>query len=293
MKIAIIGRTHWLYETACYLRGKGFIIPLVITGPAAPEYSKKEKDFEKFAIENKADFYLGNSLDTPGLISKMSQCDVGISVNWMSIIKQKHIECFRLGILNAHMGDIPRYRGNACPNWAIISGEKEIVVSIHIMEGGKLDCGRVITQQRMPLTKDTYIEDIYRWGEKVIPLSFLKALSLLEKDSHYSLKYADASSSDSLRCYPRRPEDGQIDWRYSAEQIHRLIRASSKPFSGAYCFLNGKKMIIWQAEMDYDNERYCAVPGQICEVASDYFVVITGKGKLKITKWECSEKMGK
>jgi UDP-4-amino-4-deoxy-L-arabinose formyltransferase/UDP-glucuronic acid dehydrogenase (UDP-4-keto-hexauronic acid decarboxylating) len=212
-------------------------------------------------------------------------------MNWVSIISQKDIKRFKLGILNAHCGDLPRYRGNACPNWAIINGEKDVTVSIHFMEDGRLDCGRVISQAKMPIKEDTYIGDIYKWAEKKIPELFLTSLSILQEDPGYTLKYADPDAAESLRCYPRRPEDGRINWRDSAESIHRLIRASGFPFCGAFAFLEDEKIFILRAEPYKDGEKYYALPGQVCESGKDHFVVITGSGKLKVTGWKCRKKI--
>ena len=196
-------------------------------------------------------------------------------MNYVSIISQDVINLFPCGILNAHFGDLPRYRGNACPNWAIINGENSLILSVHLMEGSLLDCGRVIIQDICPVNDSTYIGDIYEWAEKAVPGLFVKAVELLKKDPGYTLKYADPQSPESLRCYPRKPQDSRIDWSHPAAAIHRLIRASSEPFSGAYCFVDGKnKLTIWRAELVNDGERYLAVPGQISAIAKDHFVVI-------------------
>lgn len=288
LKVAIIGRTQWLYETVRHLVKKEYSIPLIATAPAAPEYTKKEDDFEKLASDIGTEFYFTKSLNNLESLKKNEGLDIAVSMNWPTIIQQKHIDYFRLGILNAHMGDLPRYRGNASPNWAIINGEKEITISIHLMEAGKLDCGRVIVQEKMSISENTYIGDVYVWAEQILPDLFIKALMLLERDPDYTLKYADPRSSDSLRCYPRIAEDGRINWKDSAEKIHRLIHASSEPFGGAFCKYGGKKFIIWKANIYKDDEKYCAVPGQIVYVDKNegYAVVTTGKGKLKLHEIE-------
>jgi methionyl-tRNA formyltransferase len=292
MKIAIIGRSQILYDTALELNKKGHSIVAIVTAKAAPEYTRKEKDFRLLARRLKAKYILGNSLEKMDSFSQAVRgSDLGVSFNWVSVVKQKQINLFKIGILNAHMGDLPRYRGNACPNWAILEGEKEIVISVHLMEGSCLDCGRVILQDRLRLKKNTYIKDVYSWAEKVIPDMFVKAAEILRKNPGFTLKYAGIKSSDSLRCYPRRPQDSRIIWQESADKILRLIRASSHPFSGAYCFLNRKKMVIWKARALKDSERYLACAGQICAVGKRSFSVITGSGKIMVTGWTCPVKV--
>jgi len=138
MNVALIGRSQFLYDTGLKLSKSGFLINKIITSNSSPEYTRKEADFEELAKKLKARFILSNSLEKKKLLSCLDKLDLGISFNWVTIISQEQIKCFRIGILNAHFGDLPRYRGNACPNWAIINGEKEIAVSVHLMESGKV-----------------------------------------------------------------------------------------------------------------------------------------------------------
>jgi len=93
---------------------------------------------------------------------------------------------------------------------------------------------------------------------------------------------------DALRCYPRQPEDGRINWSDSSINIQRLINASSEPFSGAFAEYKGENIIIWDSELYQDDEVYIAIPGQVTnlEYSSDYIVVATGSGKLKLKEIE-------
>ena len=104
------------------------------------------------------------------------------------------------------------------------------------MKGAKLDCGGFVAQEMFFLDENTYIDNIYTWFKGAVPRLFVNTLELLEKNKGFTLKYTDADSSDSFRCYPRRPEDGRMDWNNSAENIHRLIRASGESFAEVYCF---------------------------------------------------------
>jgi len=74
----------------------------------------------------------------------------------------------------------------------------------------------------------------------------------------------------------------------------RKINAFNKPYSGAFCYFNDKKMIIWDAEIYEDNENYCAFPGQVSKILNTgEVIVITGKGKLKINLIEYENFIGK
>ncbi len=269
MKIAIIGRTQILYETAIKLHEEGHQICCILTSKAEPEYSRTEKHFEHLAKKINVPFILTNTLNKPEIEILCKGLDAGVSVNWISIILERHIDLFRLGILNAHLGDLPKYRGNACANWAIINNEKTITNSIHFMEGGLLDCGRVIMQNQFELTNETTISDIYKWAEETTPTLFARALQIINKDNEYFLKYANPDSDESFRCYPRLPEDSFINWNLSAVNIHNLIRAVCYPFSGAYTYHwhqgEIKKLTVLKSRVVKHDAHDIAVPGHVLE----------------------------
>lgn len=286
MNILAIGRTEWLYDAILALRDAGHTITGIITAKAAPEYTRTEDDFVQLGKALRIPVAVTSNLDSEEAQAVLSAAphQLGISINWISIVQERHIARCTTGILNLHMGDLPRYRGNACPNWAILNGETSVTLTSHLMEGGKLDCGKVIAQKTLPIDDSTYIADIYRWeSTAVIPLC-LESVALLEKNPAYQKYYAPADNG--FRCYPRRPEDGKIDWKASATAIHRIIRASGDPFAGAFCTYRGEQIVISRAALAQDDEEYCAVPGQVSAVnmADGSVTVITGCGKLRITE---------
>lgn len=291
MNIAIIGRSEILYNTAELLIENGHNIKLVITAKEAPEYKKTSEDFKRLANKINAHFLFSpkiNDKEIIDFIKKIKNIDIGISTNYINIISQEFINLFPYGILNSHGGDLPRYRGNACRAWAIINGEKRIGLCIHKMVGGELDSGDIIARDYMNIDINTKIGDIYKWDLKRVPELFLEAISKLEKDKNYILEKQSKNPEDILRCYPRIPKDGKIDWNKSNIEILRLINASSEPYSGAFCEYENQKLIIWDASLYEDNENYCAVPGHIAHIdkVSGSIIVITGKGKLKINEIE-------
>jgi len=288
VRLAIIGRTEILYNTAIQL-SQSHDIGLIITSKEAPEYGKGAGDYEELANGLGIPFY--NTSNISELTERIEKCpplDLGISMNYTGIIPQSVINQFRVGILNAHGGDLPRYRGNACQAWAIINGEERIGLCIHYMTGGEIDSGDIIMREYFPLSINTRIGEVYNWMDEQIPLLFLKAVEKLEEDPEYVLERQSKDPKDALRCYPRKPEDGKIDWQASAEHIIRLVNASSEPFSGAFATLRGKNCTIWRAELYPDNENWCGIPGQIVEIDSNNgsVVVLTGSDKISVKEIE-------
>ena len=122
------------------------------------------------------------------------------------------------------------------------------------------------------------------------PSLYLEALKALEKDHNFILETQSKDPEKALRCYPRRPEDGRIDWHQSATTILRLINACNKPYAGAFCSYKEKPLIIWDAEVAPD-ENFMAIPGQIADIGETYVDVICGEGKLRIKEIEYEDKI--
>lgn len=288
MKFAALGRTKWLYDALGLAQQKGHHCVLIATAKAAPEYAVSQNDFAAYAKSIGCSFIFDSNLDRREHLATIDQsgADVAISVNWPSLINEKVRSKFPNGVLNAHCGDLPRYRGNACPNWAILNGEEEVVVSIHEMVD-ELDAGPIFLQDRMPLTEATYIGDVYRWLDKAIPHLFVQVLDKIESGS-ITPREQSADPLRSLRCFPRLPEDGLINWERPAIEIVKLVRASAEPFAGAFTFLNNEKCIVWRASHGRLEYPYSGVPGQVVErrIQTGEVVVLAGEGALILQEVE-------
>jgi methionyl-tRNA formyltransferase len=269
MRVAIIGRTEILYECAQEILKRGHCIPLIVTSKEAPEYKITSKDFENLAEQIGAKFIYTPKINEEKIIEEIKNLDaidIAVSINYTGVMSQDVINLFDLGILNAHGGDLPKYRGNACQAWAIINREKRIGLCIHKMMGGELDSGDIIERDFLDIDINNRIGEVYQWMESKTPLMMVSAIDKLAKNSDYILEKQSKNPKDALRCYPRMPEDGKIDWSLPAEDILRLVNASSEPFSGAFCTYMDKKLIIWRASLISYQTNYLAVPGQVIEI---------------------------
>lgn len=287
MRVAIIGRTATLLETAKVLIDAGHAIPLVISAKAAPHDSTGEERFRALAGTLGARYLSAAALgdELVPLVDELGPIDIAVSLNYPTMINQQAIDCFRLGILNAHGGDLPRYRGNASQAWALLNGETRIGLCIHRMVGGELDSGDVVLRRHLPVTIDTRIGEVQAWMARLVPSLFAEAVQIMEQPAP---RLEPQNHAEALRGYSRRPEDGRIDWRRDRESILRLINASSEPYAGAYCAYRGDKLVVWRAALSNDDERYLAVPGQVSSInREDGGVdVITGAGRLRLLEIE-------
>lgn len=265
MRVAVLGRTHFLLESAELIARQGHSISLVATAAAAPEYRVREADFAIFARRHGAPFYDAPNVNDPVFVDALtaSGADVAISVNWPTLIRRAACTAPRFGILNAHAGDLPRYRGNACPNWAILNDEPHVGLCVHAMDPDALDAGPIYARDRLVLSPDIYIGDVYSWLDGAIPALFSRAVENLARPG-FVPEVQSTASARPLRSYPRRPEDGLIDWHRDADSVLRLVRASSRPFAGAFSYLEGKeRIVIWRARFAAMDHDVVAVPGQI------------------------------
>ncbi len=291
MKVAIVGRTEVLYNTALFLLESGHEIVFILTSKEAPEYTRRDNDFKVLAESCSAVFASGSNISIFEDEIVASAPDIGISMNYTGILPQQIIDIFPFGVLNAHGGDLPRYRGNACQAWAILNAEDQIGLCIHKMVGGELDSGDIITRDYMRIDHSTKVTKVWEWMSLQIPRLFLEAVEKLEADPHYILEIQSESAEDALRCYPRKPEDGRISWSKSALDVLRLINASNKPYGGAFCEFEGRDMIIWDAELVLDNEIFCAVPGQVTSISEGFIEVACGNGKVRLVEIEIDGKV--
>jgi len=288
MRVLILGRTEVLYQTTRELAKEHEIVG-IITARAAGEYSKKEKDFEQLAKGLKVPFVLTNRiLDETNNLIKSLKPDIGVSMNWVSIIKGDTLGLFPKGILNAHFGDLPRFKGNAVANWAIILNERYVPLTIHYMTPGELDSGDILMQHRIRISRDTTIGDINSRALETVPAMFRSVLSRIERGIAKSTPQSRRGKK-GFRCYPRLPGDSRIDWKLPAKEIHAIVRASTKPFSGAFTYMKDadgriRKVYVWKSRIAFEKTEDVGVPGHIIrnDAESGESWVYTGQGILAI-----------
>jgi UDP-4-amino-4-deoxy-L-arabinose formyltransferase/UDP-glucuronic acid dehydrogenase (UDP-4-keto-hexauronic acid decarboxylating) len=294
MKIAIIGRAEILFEVAKKLHESGNEISLIVTSKEAPEYKVTSNDYQDLANKFGCPYIYSPNVNEDLILSQINknEIDIAVSINYTGVISQNVIALFKHGILNAHGGDLPRYRGNACQAWAIINGENKIGLCIHKMIGGELDSGDILGREYLKIDENTRVGMVYDWMQQKTPQLIFQVIEKLIHNPNYKIESQSSNPEDALRCYPRKPEDGMINWRNDNISILRLINASSEPFQGSFCYLNDKKIIIWRAELVEQTDKWVGVPGQIANINKSMgsVVVLCGVGKLKVTEIEIDGK---
>jgi methionyl-tRNA formyltransferase len=281
-----IGRSRYLYDGIKHLLSKGYSFKAIVTEEAYEEYDIKHTDFESLAKETGAAFFMTKSVNNDELVKivKDNNIRVAISANWKYTIPKSFLDLFECGILNFHLGNLPDYKGNATVNWTIINGEGYINGNIHKMDP-ELDAGDVVARKAIPITSEMYIADVLKQAEQDVPALYEEAVDkVLVKPDTYEVK----GTVHGLRCYPRLPEDSQIDWYQPVENVSRLVRASSHPYNGAFSFLNGEKIVIWKARVVIPEDKFLAIPGHVVALnkSSNTIMVACTDGLLEVQEIE-------
>ncbi len=201
--------------------------------------------------------------------------DMVVLVAFGQILPAEIIEAPPLGCLNVHPSLLPRYRGAAPINWALIRGETKTGVTIMMMDEG-VDSGDMLIQE------ETAIDSAEAFGDLSARLAKTGARLLLKAVE--SVKDGTARpvpQDDSLATYAPRltQETGHIDWARSPDEIVNLVRGLS-PAPGAYAFLREKKLKIYYALAGREQASGEKEPGRVGRLFESGLQVMAGDGHI-------------
>jgi methionyl-tRNA formyltransferase len=219
------------------------------------------------------------SVNTPDWIERIRSWapDLILSFYYRSMISEEILNIPRLGAFNMHGSLLPKYRGRAPINWAVLHGEKSTGVTLHHMVK-QADAGDIVEQEAVPIGPDDTARDVFDRCVKAARVVLERQIDALTQGTAPRRKQDE---SQATYFGGRTPEDGRIDWTAGAEKIYNLIRAVTQPYPGAFTDVDGKKLFIWWAK---PVPGPGGTPGQI--VSTDPLIVATGSGDLELINWE-------
>ena len=231
------------------------------------------------ALEYDIPVYQPVKVREPEFIEELKKMnpDIIVVVAFGQILPEEILNLPPYGCVNVHASLLPKYRGAAPIQWAVIDGEKETGVTTMYMAKG-LDTGDMLDKVVVPIdpkeTGESLHDKLSEAGGRLI----LETLTKLENGTAVRIPQNDAES-----CYAKMltKELGEIDWNQSAAAIERLIRGLNS-WPSAYTHLDGKTLKIWDADVE-EGQADMAV-GTVTEVKKDCFYVQTGDGRLKINE---------
>lgn len=215
-------------------------------------------------------------------VIKKIQPDYIFVIGLSQLIDERILNIPIKGCVGFHPTPLPKFRGRAAMVWQVLLGVHETKCTLFMLDRG-MDSGDILGQERYVIEDTDYAKDVENKLCEALKHLSRRVLLGLKEGTLIAQKQNDDEATYLLI---RRPEDGLINWKDSVEKIHRLIRAISNPYPGAFGMYDGiHKIIIWTAEIK-ENKNIIGIPGQICKIEQDSFEVLGIDGIVKVTHWE-------
>jgi len=206
--------------------------------------------------------------------------DLIFSFYYRRMIPTAILAAARRGAFNMHGSLLPKYRGKAPVNWAVLHGERETGVTLHHM-AARADAGDIVDQEAVPIAPDDTAYDVMR---RLVPAArrlLDRQLAALKAGTAPRRRQDDALAS---KFGGRRPEDGRIDWTQPAARIVDLVRAVARPFPGAFSEINGRRLMVWKARAA---DAAAGRPGEV--LSATPLRVRAGEGAVELIESEWAD----
>jgi methionyl-tRNA formyltransferase len=280
VQLVFFGTPDFAVPSLRALVEEGFDIELVVTQPDRPK-GRHRSTLVPPPVKMEA-LELGLPVLQPGRPTdadfmgqmRAAKPDLGIVVGYGHILKPELLGLPKKGMVNVHASLLPKLRGAAPIEHAILSGEEETGVTVMKMEP-TLDSGCIIHQLTTPIAPDETGGELTQRLAELGALALIEALTLIETDTAHQIPQDDAKATYA----PKLTTDmARINWEDSAQQIARLVRALD-PRVGARSTLSGQEVKLFGPRLadEWKDEEQ---PGEIVET-DPAFVVATGSGALQ------------
>ena len=230
------------------LLNAGIQIDLVVTHQDDPNENVWFGSVAQLCQEKHLPFITPNANELVVITPKITALapDYIFSFYYRYMIPAPILACARIAALNMHGSLLPKYRGRAPVNWAILHGETKTGATLHVMEV-KPDAGDIVGQAQVTIGPDETATDVF---EKVTQAAVAVINEVLPHliEGNVPRKPNDLSKGSYFG--GRKPADGQIHWDQTAKQVHDLVRAVAPPYPGAFTDHQGKRMIVAKTSLN-------------------------------------------
>lgn len=277
MKIVFMGTPQAAVPTLQKILDDGHEIIAVYTQPDRPAGRGNKltaPPVKEFALQNNLEVFQPTKIKTPEALElfQSNKADVAVVVAYGRILPEGFLKAFPMGAINVHFSLLPKYRGAAPVNWAIVKGEKTTGVTTMQMDIG-LDTGDILLQI------ETKIGETENSVELMSRLSIIGADLLSETLSRIiELPRIPQNHEFATHAPIMKKEDGLINWNLTAQEISNQIRGF-QPFPTSFTKLNDKKLTVWKSQVS-NYRSQVSNSGKIVEARGDKIVISCGKGTL-------------
>lgn len=289
MKVIFMGTPDFAVGTLDALVEAGHEVTMVVSQPDKPKgrgHSMQPTPVKEAALRHHLPVYQPVRIREEQAIRELegTEADVIVVVAFGQIIPKQILEMKRYGCINVHASLLPRYRGAAPIQWAVIDGEKESGVTIMQMDEG-LDTGDMLSKVVVPLdekeTGGSLFDKLSAAGAKLC----VETLEKLERGEIIPEKQGESPTAYAAMLTRHM---GNIDWTKDAASIECLVRGLN-PWPSAYTKLNGKTLKIWECSV-IPSDASKGVCGEILEVTKDSMIVQTGRDALAVRELQLEGK---
>jgi UDP-4-amino-4-deoxy-L-arabinose formyltransferase/UDP-glucuronic acid dehydrogenase (UDP-4-keto-hexauronic acid decarboxylating) len=201
--------------------------------------------------------------------------DFLFSFFYRDMIRKAVLDVPTVASFNLHASLLPRLRGRAPINWALVNGEKRTGVTLHHITP-KADDGDIVCQAAVDIADDDTARSLHEKLEFVARQMLSENLPKILRGGIQGRPQNHVEASYFGR---RTPADGEIDWRASATQVRNLVRGVTRPYPGAFTYRGNIKLTIWEARTIEDIHK-SSVPGTI--LSTKPLVVAAGQGAVEV-----------
>ena len=220
-----------------------------------------------------------------GRIPSLPIFDLLLSVNYVFILPKRILDRARLAAFNIHGSLLPKYMGRTPVTWTIINDEVETGITVHEMVPD-VDCGPIIYQEKIEITNDDTGGTLLSKISARYPFILNNVIQKLLKNN---ISRTPQNLNKRTFFGKRESVDGLIDWRWSARKVYNWVRAQTKPYPGAFGYVNGKKYRFWWVEevssMFAPKKRvgsFFKVKGALC--------IACGQGAVRVVRYDAEDR---
>jgi len=278
MRIIYMGTPDFAVPSLEILLDHGYDVCGVITATDKPggRQGIMESAVKKFAVSRGLNVLQPEKLKNPEFLDTLRalKADLQVVVAFR-MLPEVVWNMPPMGTMNLHGSLLPKYRGAAPINWAVIRGEKETGVTTFLLKH-EIDTGDLLFQERIPIGPDETAGELHDQMMQIGATLVLKSVQTLERGNIQLVPQPDIEATHAPKLFH---ETGKIDFHQTTETVHNLVRGLS-PFPGAWTILDDKTVKIVRTERS--NETAAVQPGQYYSDGKTYLKISTLDGFVKI-----------
>ena len=284
MKVVFMGTPDFAVGALKAIINAGHEVTAVVTQPDKPKGRGKEVQISAVkacALAHNLPVFQPVKIRTEESVAELKtyEADIFVVAAFGQILSKEILDMPRFGCVNIHASLLPKYRGAAPIQWAVIDGEEESGVTIQQMNEG-VDTGDILSKSIIKLDKKetgaSLFDRLAVCGAELIVTTLEdieKGLAVPQKQDESKATHAGKLSK----------EIGRLDFSQDAVVLERKIRGLNS-WPSAYTHFKGKTLKIWDADVVDKNSISISSYGEVCEVTKDSFSIQTGNGLLKINE---------